>query len=120
VHAQGAAVVADPRLPAATDQGVWLIVAEDGTWHRPLTTLELAALQGFPTTLPDGAPLVLAGRSQERPAHSGLGADRGATHPGGCREDGGAVDPAEGGSWRCGLTGGWSRSGVWWSATRTG
>jgi len=66
VHAQGAAAVADPRLPAATDQGVWCIVAEDGTWHRPLTTLELAALQGLPTTLPDGSPLVLAGRSQAR------------------------------------------------------
>ena len=34
----------------------------DGTWHRPLTTLELAALQGLPATL-DGEPLTLAGRS---------------------------------------------------------
>lgn len=25
-----------------------VIVAEDGTWHRPLTLLELAALQGYP------------------------------------------------------------------------
>lgn len=66
IHAQGAAAVADPRLPADTEQGVWVIVAEDGTWHRPLTTLELAALQGFPTTMPDGRPLTLTGRSQAK------------------------------------------------------
>jgi hypothetical protein len=42
-----------------------VIVAPDGTWHRPLSTLELAALQGFPTVL-DGAPLVLAGKSHTR------------------------------------------------------
>jgi site-specific DNA-cytosine methylase len=34
----------------------------DGTWHRPLTTLELAALQGLPTVV-DGAPLTLDGRA---------------------------------------------------------
>lgn len=39
-----------------------VVVAADGTWHRPMTTLELAALQGFPTTL-DGKPLVLDGKS---------------------------------------------------------
>lgn len=38
------------------------IVSEDGTWHRPLTTLELAALQGLPTIV-DGRPLQLAGTS---------------------------------------------------------
>jgi site-specific DNA-cytosine methylase len=27
-----------------------VIRAADGTWHRPMTTLELAALQGFPTS----------------------------------------------------------------------
>lgn len=43
-----------PRMP--------VIIAEDGTWHRPLTTLELAALQGLPTTRPDGSALVLASR----------------------------------------------------------
>lgn len=37
-----------------------VIVAEDGTWHRPLTLLELAALQGFPTRV-DGEPVVFAG-----------------------------------------------------------
>ena len=51
--------VADPRKPPPF---VPVIVARDGTWHRPLTTLELAALQGLPTRL-DGQPVVLAGSS---------------------------------------------------------
>ena len=46
-HDNGAHSVADPRLPDATEQLVALILAEDGTWHRPFTTLELAALQGL-------------------------------------------------------------------------
>lgn len=45
--------------------GAPLIIARDGTWHRPLTTLELAALQSFPTVI-DGEPLVLAGTSSSR------------------------------------------------------
>lgn len=72
----GRAAVADPRLPAPAPlpEGIPsdprkppdfipVIVAADGTWHRPLTTLELAALQGFPTTIA-GRPLELVGRSQ--------------------------------------------------------
>ncbi|MGM0783849.1 MAG: DNA cytosine methyltransferase [Pseudomonadota bacterium] len=49
--------VADPRiarsplegeyLPKATDKLVARIRSLDGTWHRPFTTLELAALQGL-------------------------------------------------------------------------
>ncbi|MDR3351917.1 MAG: DNA cytosine methyltransferase [Zoogloeaceae bacterium] len=39
--------VADPRLPAANDKLVCVIRALDGTWHRPFTTLELAALQSL-------------------------------------------------------------------------
>lgn len=35
------------KLPAANDKLVCVIRALDGTWHRPFTTLELAALQGF-------------------------------------------------------------------------
>ncbi len=66
VHSQGAAAVADPRIPGNAERGVWVIKALDDTWHRPLTTLELAVLQGFPTRLPDGSPLVLAGKSQAR------------------------------------------------------
>lgn len=62
--------IADPRLPEAapvaienldaTPEEPPVIVSPDGTWHRPLTTLELAVLQGFPATF-DGAPLELAG-----------------------------------------------------------
>lgn len=65
VHA-GTAAVADPRIPSDTEAGVYVIIAEDGTWHRPLTTLELAALQSIPLTMPDGSPLVLAGKSDAR------------------------------------------------------
>lgn len=38
---------ADPRLPESVDRLVCRIVSEDGTWHRPFTTLELAALQSL-------------------------------------------------------------------------
>lgn len=65
IHA-GTSAVADPRIPADTEAGVYVIIAEDGTWHRPLTTLELAALQSIPLTMPDGSPLVLAGKSDAR------------------------------------------------------
>jgi site-specific DNA-cytosine methylase len=37
-----------------------VILAEDGTWHRPMTPLELARLQDFPAQV-DGAPLRLHG-----------------------------------------------------------
>lgn len=57
-HDSGRWSVADPRadhceqvlhmvMPAATDNLVARIRAEDGTWHRPFTTLELAALQSL-------------------------------------------------------------------------
>lgn len=45
--------VADPRfdlapvLPAANEKTVAMIRAQDGTWHRPFTTLELAAIQSL-------------------------------------------------------------------------
>lgn len=58
IHA-GSAAVADPRIPDDREAGAWVIIAEDGTWHRPLTTYELAMLQGFPTHLPDGRPFQL-------------------------------------------------------------
>jgi site-specific DNA-cytosine methylase len=67
----GTFAVADPRdnrphwiINKLTDKPpfVPVIVAEDGTWHRPLTTLELAALQSIPTEV-DGKPLKLAGNS---------------------------------------------------------
>ncbi len=46
-HDNGRWSVADPRLPIATDHLVAMILAEDNTWHRPFTTLELAALQSL-------------------------------------------------------------------------
>ncbi len=39
--------VADPRMPEANEKLVAVIRSLDGTWHRPFTTLELAALQGL-------------------------------------------------------------------------
>lgn len=65
VHA-GAAAIADPRIPADKEQGVWTIISLDGTWHRPLTTYELAMLQSFPTHLPDGRPFQLEGCSDQK------------------------------------------------------
>ncbi|AEV24593.1 site-specific DNA methylase [Azospira oryzae PS] len=46
-HDNGRWSVADPRMPAAADNLVAVIRALDGTWHRPFTTLELAALQSL-------------------------------------------------------------------------
>lgn len=56
-HDRGPWSVADPRfyeyqsitdaLPGQTEQGIFEIRALDNTWHRPFTTLELAALQGL-------------------------------------------------------------------------
>jgi len=42
-----------------------VIIADDGCWHRPMTTLELAMLQGLPVEL-DGAPLKLEGPASSR------------------------------------------------------
>jgi site-specific DNA-cytosine methylase len=39
--------VSDPRPPAKTDRLVARIISDDNTWHRPFTTLELAALQSL-------------------------------------------------------------------------
>lgn len=61
VHA-GAAAVADPRKPKAPKNPV--IISEDGTWHRPLTTLELAALQSLPVKRLMKTPL--AGKAHGR------------------------------------------------------
>lgn len=65
IHA-GSAAVADPRIPTETESGVWLIIAEDGSWHRPITTYEMAMLQGLPSTFSDGSPLVLSGGSEKK------------------------------------------------------
>ena len=65
IHA-GSAAVSDPRIPADNERGVWVIIALDGSWHRPLTAWELLALQGFPLYMPDGRPVVLAGNSDAK------------------------------------------------------
>ncbi|MBH9319168.1 DNA cytosine methyltransferase [Pseudomonas aeruginosa] len=39
--------VADPRIPAADERLPCIIRSLDGTWHRPFTTLEKAALQSL-------------------------------------------------------------------------
>lgn len=46
-HDNGYWSVADHRMPAASDKLVTRITSLDGTWHRPFTTLELAALQSI-------------------------------------------------------------------------
>src|SRR5690606_13589306 len=47
-----------------------VIIAEDGTWHRPLTPLELSALQGYPLEI-DGEPIRWAGRRTAIVEHIG-------------------------------------------------
>lgn len=56
----GPCAVADPRRPP--DFIPVIQSPHDGFWHRPMTTLELAALQGIPTRV-NGKALVLAGKS---------------------------------------------------------
>lgn len=46
-HDNGKWSVADPRLPDARKNLVCVIRSMDNTWHRPFTTLELAALQSL-------------------------------------------------------------------------
>lgn len=46
-HDNGPWSVADPRMPMEADKLVARIRSLDGTWHRPFTTLELAALQSL-------------------------------------------------------------------------
>lgn len=47
MHDNGRWSVADPRLPAANDRLACVIESLDGTWHRPFTTFELAAIQSL-------------------------------------------------------------------------
>lgn len=59
----GSVAIADPRIPKDNEQGRWIIIAPDGTWHRPTSVWENFALQGFPLFKEDGSPIVLAGKS---------------------------------------------------------
>jgi site-specific DNA-cytosine methylase len=65
------AAVADPRFPSPKKPPTELqiIISADGTWHRPLTTYELAALQSLPLIV-NGEPLKLDGE------HSGAWRER--------------------------------------------
>jgi site-specific DNA-cytosine methylase len=67
-HDNGTWSVADWRLPAPLSRPDLppLIIALDGTWHRPLTTLELGVLQGFRWLDPLGRPLKLDGDNEGR------------------------------------------------------
>lgn len=47
-----------------------VIVAEDGTWHRPMTLLELARLQGYPAVM-HGEPLRFDGTRTQIAEHIG-------------------------------------------------
>jgi site-specific DNA-cytosine methylase len=63
--------LADPRpMPVANDKLVCRIQSLDNTWHRPFTTLELAALQSLfdpeEWFSPDGGYFTLAGNSDQR------------------------------------------------------
>lgn len=52
----------DPKRPPGVDI---VIISPDGCWHRPMTTLELAALQGLPVDLGE-QPLSLEGGAVSR------------------------------------------------------
>ncbi len=64
---------APPYLPVIPGRG-------DGSWHRPITLLERAALQGLPTTI-DGAPLELEGTLSQVAKHIGNAVPVGAARP---------------------------------------
>ncbi|HYD02588.1 MAG TPA: DNA cytosine methyltransferase [Phycisphaerales bacterium] len=65
-HDNGAHSVADPRPRDPGERCCPWIWSLDGTRHRPLTTLELAALQGYPVR-----DLVLGGSDSVRREHIG-------------------------------------------------
>jgi len=91
VH-QGSAAVADERvIDLAARPDPWpLIIALDGTVHRPLTTLELAMLQDFPFSMRDGSVFHLAGKSDSK-ARERIG---NAVPPGAGRAIGEAILPS--------------------------
>lgn len=64
-HDNGRWSVADPRMPALADKLICRIRALDGTWHRPFTTLELAALQSLIDPEDTWVPWQLDGESDQ-------------------------------------------------------
>ena len=65
--------IAPPYLPVLAGRG-------DGSWHRPITLLERARLQGLPAEL-DGAPLDLEGTLSQVAKHIGNAVPVGAARP---------------------------------------
>jgi site-specific DNA-cytosine methylase len=58
-------IVGETMLDLGDKRPVHLVIrAADGTWHRPFTTLELLALQGFPVKFTDGSWVDLDGRNK--------------------------------------------------------
>jgi len=59
--------ISQVSMPAPNDKLVCRIQSMDGTWHRPFTTLELAALQSYydPDDFAEHGPLVMEGTSDQ-------------------------------------------------------
>lgn len=70
-EADGELVLVGPPIDLADDRPCYLVIeAEDGTWHRPMTDLELAVLQSLPA-YHRGEMLRLRGPSGKRREHIG-------------------------------------------------
>lgn len=57
----------DPKKPPPF---IPVIIAEDGTWHRPMTPLEMSALQGYPLKI-RGEPIPWNGNRTQAAEHIG-------------------------------------------------
>lgn len=51
----------DNNVPSKNKRGQYVVLSEDGSWHRAVTTYEMAMIQGFNPYLPDGRPFQLVG-----------------------------------------------------------
>lgn len=70
-EADGELVLVGPPIDLNDDRPCYLVIeAEDGTWHRPMTDLELAVLQSLPA-YHRGEMLKLRGPSGKRREHIG-------------------------------------------------
>lgn len=70
-EADGELVLVGPPIDLDDDRPCYLVIeAEDGTWHRPMTDLELAVLQSLPA-YHRGEMLKLRGPSGKRREHIG-------------------------------------------------
>ncbi|MGI2295553.1 DNA cytosine methyltransferase [Paenibacillus sp. GXUN7292] len=76
IHASASAVGDDWTLfdlceagadfPLDDDRGIFVVIAPDGTWHRPMTVLELAMIQSFDLILANGEVFDLVDCSDAR------------------------------------------------------